>query len=54
LKNPNETLGFGAGTGAFRLLPKRRPWMSEDSRMNIFDAVALGLVFRLKQAKRPL
>jgi Holliday junction resolvasome RuvABC endonuclease subunit len=31
-----------------RLPPKRKPWMSEDSRMNIFDAVALALVFRLK------
>jgi Holliday junction resolvasome RuvABC endonuclease subunit len=30
----------------FRLPPKRRPWMSEDSRMDIFDAVALGLVIR--------
>jgi Holliday junction resolvasome RuvABC endonuclease subunit len=30
------------------LPPKRKPWMSEDSRMNIFDAVALALVFRLK------
>jgi len=30
----------------FRLPPKRRPWMSEDSRMGIFDAVALALVFR--------
>jgi len=26
----------------FRLPPKRRPWMSEDSRMDIFDAVALA------------
>ncbi|MEW6306747.1 MAG: hypothetical protein AB1705_25045 [Verrucomicrobiota bacterium] len=26
-----------------RLPPKRRPWMSEDYRMAIFDAVALGL-----------
>jgi hypothetical protein len=26
-----------------RLPPKRKPWMSEDSRMAIFDAVALGL-----------
>lgn len=25
------------------LPPKRRPWMSEDDRMNIFDAVGLGL-----------
>jgi|ERR1035437_650704 Holliday junction resolvasome RuvABC endonuclease subunit len=28
----------------FRLPPKRRPWMSEDSRMDIFDAVALALM----------
>lgn len=27
-----------------RLPPKRKPWMSEDSRMNIFDAVALALL----------
>lgn len=32
---PNE-LGF-------RLPPKRKPWMSEDYRMDIFDAVALGM-----------
>jgi Holliday junction resolvasome RuvABC endonuclease subunit len=30
------------------LPPKRKPWNSEDSRMNIFDAVALALVFRQK------
>jgi hypothetical protein len=29
-----------------RLPPKRRPWMSEDSRMGIFDAVALALAVR--------
>jgi Holliday junction resolvasome RuvABC endonuclease subunit len=34
---------------ASRLPPKRKPWMSEDYRMNIFDAVALILVFRLKK-----
>ena len=28
----------------FRLPPKRRDWMSEDSRMDIFDAVALALM----------
>ena len=28
----------------FRLPPKRRDWMSEDSRMGIFDAVALTLM----------
>ncbi len=27
-----------------RLPPKRRAWMSEDSRMDIFDAVALALL----------
>jgi RNase H-fold protein (predicted Holliday junction resolvase) len=31
-----------------RLPPKRKPWMSEDSRMNMFEAVALALAFRLK------
>lgn len=30
---------------ASRLPPKRRPWMSEDCRMDIFDAVALCLAF---------
>ena len=30
-----------------RLPPERKPWMSEDSRMNIFDAVALALLPRL-------
>jgi hypothetical protein len=34
-----------------RLPPKRKAWMSEDSRMGIFDAVALALVFRLKKIK---
>jgi len=34
-----------------QLPPKRKPWMSEDSQMNIFDAVALALVFRLKNKK---
>jgi Holliday junction resolvasome RuvABC endonuclease subunit len=33
-----------------RLPPKRKPWMSEDYRMDIFDAVALALAFRLKKA----
>lgn len=28
-----------------RLPPLRKPWMSEDPRMGIFDAVALGLTF---------
>jgi Holliday junction resolvasome RuvABC endonuclease subunit len=30
----------------FLLPPKRRDWMSQDSRMDIFDAVALALVVR--------
>lgn len=29
----------------FRLPPKRRPWMSEDYRMDIFGAVSLALTF---------
>jgi len=35
-----------------RLPPKRKAWMSEDSRMNIFDAVALVLILRLKDLHR--
>jgi hypothetical protein len=31
---------------------KRRAWESEDYRMDIFDAVALAVVFRLSQVKR--
>jgi hypothetical protein len=37
---------------ASRLPPKRKPWQSEDGRMDIFDAMALAVVFRLKKAKR--
>jgi len=33
----------------FRLPPKRKPWMSEDSRMSTFDAVALALALRLQK-----
>jgi hypothetical protein len=29
----------------FPLPPKRRPWMNEDYRMGIFDAVGLGWAF---------
>lgn len=36
----------------FRLPPKRRPWMSEDYRMDIFDAVALALVWRLRNTRK--
>ncbi len=32
-----------------RLPPRRKPWMSEDTRMAIFDAVALGLTFLHRQ-----
>jgi hypothetical protein len=27
------------------LPPRRKPWMSEDARMSLFDAAALGLIF---------
>ena len=33
------------------LPPKRKAWMAEDRRMDIFIAVALVLTFRLKQAR---
>jgi hypothetical protein len=33
----------------FRLPPKRRPWMSEDYRMDIFDAVALAVASWVKK-----
>lgn len=36
----------------FRLPPKRRLWMSEDRRMDIFDAVALVLMFWMKRKNR--
>jgi Holliday junction resolvasome RuvABC endonuclease subunit len=35
---------------AWRLPPIRKPWMSEDTRMGIFDAVGLALAF---YARRP-
>lgn len=39
---------------ADRLPRYRRPWMSEDYRTNIFDAVALALTyFRLREKRRP-
>lgn len=38
---------FQAELGSL-LPPKRRPWTSEDRRMDIFDAVALALVFKAK------
>ena len=35
-----------------RLPPVRRIWMSEDARMNIFDAVGLGMTFFHAKGKR--
>jgi len=32
-----------------RLPKKRRPWQSEDPRMDIFDAVALALAFQIRR-----
>jgi Holliday junction resolvasome RuvABC endonuclease subunit len=34
---------------ALRLPPKRRAWESADSRMDIFDAVALAVAFRMSK-----
>jgi hypothetical protein len=34
---------------AFRLPPKRRPWESADSRMDIFDAVGLVVAYRTQK-----
>ena len=39
---------------ATRLPPKRRPWTSEDYRMDILDAVALVLVFRQRKSARQI
>ena len=39
---------IGAGGGGFLLLyvpPERKPWMSEDPRMGIFDAAALAWMY---------
>jgi hypothetical protein len=36
---------------ALWLPPKRRPWQSADSRMDIFDAVALAVAFRIQGSK---
>lgn len=35
-----------------RLPPKRKPWKSEDCRMDIFAAVALAVALRLRSTKR--
>ena len=39
---------------AGRVPPCRKPWMSEDERTNIFDAVALALAFFHLREKRRL
>ena len=39
---------------AAKLPPKRRAWESEDYRMDIFDAMALAVAFRLKGLKQPV
>ena len=35
-----------------RLPPKRKPWQSEDSRLGIFDAAALGLTYYLRERSK--
>ena len=45
-----EMLAKGFPDELASLLPrKRRAWESADSRMDIFDAVALGVAFRMKE-----
>ena len=36
---------------ALRLPPKRKPWQSEDSRMSIFDAAALGYTYLARRCR---
>ena len=36
-----------------RLPPKRKPWQSEDRRMSIFDAVALGITYLIQHRRQP-
>lgn len=36
---------------ALRLPPKRKPWQSEDSRMSIFDAAALGHTYLARRRR---
>ncbi|HUZ92890.1 MAG TPA: hypothetical protein VNG29_02730 [Candidatus Paceibacterota bacterium] len=36
------------------LPPKRRPWQSEDYRMTIFDAAAVGIAYFAEKAPRNL
>jgi hypothetical protein len=60
LERFNPVIGNGRGPGrigrgwrpdelASRLPPKRKTWKSEDSRMDIFDAGALVVAFRIKK-----
>lgn len=37
-----------------RLPPKRRAWQSVDSRMDIFDAVGLGVAFGMRESEEAL
>lgn len=37
----------------FRFPPKRKPWQSEDYRMSIFDAAALGIAYFERNRMRP-
>ena len=40
-----ETIARHIPAFARYLPPPRKPWMSEDSRMSLFDAAALALTF---------
>ena len=40
------------GELAKKLPPKRRAWENQDGRMDMFDAVGLAVVFRLKKTKK--
>jgi hypothetical protein len=48
VRNKNQMAQFIAATFrelARRVPPERKPWMSEDSRMAIFDVAGLALAF---------
>jgi hypothetical protein len=48
IRNKNQTAGFIAARFpelARSLPPERKPWMSEDTRMAIFDAAAMAIAF---------
>jgi len=44
----NQLLALGSWLPPVGLPPKRKPWESEDSRMDIFDAMELSVVFRMR------